>query len=122
MPVALIKNKAGNFVLPNFETVTVAAAETLEQTPEDLRVSITDANGQNAYPIASYVYVLIYRDQADEIVGKTLVDFLTWGINDGQRFAQALYYSPLPQGMVKRASAKIAAVSHNGKSLRTESQ
>ena len=120
MPVAEIKNKAGNFVLPNFETVTTAAAETLEETPEDLRATITDASGQNAYPISSYVYVLIYRDQMDEIVGKTLVDFLTWGINDGQRFAQALYYSPLPEGMVKRASAKIAAVSFNGRSLRAE--
>ncbi len=122
MPVAQIKNKAGNFVLPNFETVTVAAAETLEETPEDLRATITNAGGQNAYPISSYVYVLIYRDQMDETIGKTLVDFLTWGINDGQRFTQALYYSPLPQGMVKRASAKIAAVSFNGQSLKTATQ
>lgn len=122
MPVAQIKNKAGNFVVPNFESVTIAAAETLEETPEDLRATITNAGGQNAYPISSYVYILVYRDQVDETVGKTLVDFLTWGINDGQRFAQALYYSPLPQGMVKRASAKIAAVTFNGKSLRTEPQ
>ncbi len=120
MPVGQIKNKAGNFVVPNFETVTTAAAETLEETPEDLRASITDAGGQNAYPISSYVYILIYKDQVDETVGKTLVDFLTWGINDGQRFAQALFYSPLPEGMVKRATAKIAAISHNGKSLRAE--
>lgn len=120
MPVAQLKNKAGNFVLPNFETVTNAAAETLDETPDDLRASITDAAGQNAYPISSYVYILLYKDQLDERVGKTLVDFLTWGINDGQRFAQPLYYSPLPQGMVKRASAKIAAVSHNGNTLRAE--
>ncbi len=120
MPVALIKNKAGNFVTPNFETVTNAAAETIDETPDDLRASITDAAGPNAYPISSYVYVLIYKDQPDEAVGRTLVDFLTWGINDGQRFAQPLYYSPLPQGMVKRASAKIALITHNGKPLRAE--
>ncbi|MFN0277142.1 MAG: phosphate ABC transporter substrate-binding protein PstS [Pyrinomonadaceae bacterium] len=117
MPVAQIKNKAGSYVVPNFETVTNAAAETIEETPEDLRASITDASGANAYPISSYVYVLIYKDQPDETVGKTLVDFLTWGINDGQRFAQPLYYSPLPEGMVRRASAKIAQISHNGKAL-----
>ena len=120
MPVALLKNKAGNFVVPNFETVTNAAAETLDETPDDLRASITDAAGANAYPISSYVYVLVYKDQPDETVGRTLVDFLTWGINDGQRFAQPLYYSPLPQGMVQRASAKIALISHNGQPLRTD--
>ncbi len=117
MPVGLIKNKAGNFVVPNFETVTNAAAETLDETPDDLRASITDAAGQNAYPISSYVYVILYKEQTDERIGQTLVDFLTWGINDGQRFAQPLYYSPLPAGMVKRASAKIALVSFNGRSL-----
>ncbi len=121
LPVAEIKNKAGKYVVPNFETVTNAAAETINETPEDLRFSITDAAGENAYPISSYVYVLVYKDQPDEVVGKTLVDFLTWGINDGERFAENLYYAPLPQEMVRRASAKIALVSHNGKPLRAES-
>lgn len=120
MPVAEIKNKAGKYVVPNFQTVTNAASETINETPDDLRASITDAAGENAYPISSYVYVLIYKDQPDEVVGRTLVDFLSWGINDGQRFAENLYYSPLPQEMVKRASAKIALVSHNGSSLRAQ--
>jgi len=118
MPVAELKNKAGNYVVPNFETVTNAAAETINETPDDLRVSITDAAGGNVYPISSYVYVLIYKDQTDEVVGRVLVDFLTWGINEGERFAEGLYYSPLPEAMVKRASAKIALVEHNQKSLR----
>ncbi|CAN5122597.1 phosphate ABC transporter substrate-binding protein PstS [soil metagenome] len=120
MPVAQIKNKAGQFVVPNFGSVTSAAAETIDETPDDLRASITDAAGESAYPISSYVYLLLYKEQPDETLGRTLVDFLTWGINDGQRFALPLYYSPLPQEMVKRASAKIALVSHNGVSLRTQ--
>jgi phosphate transport system substrate-binding protein len=114
MPVAQLKNQAGNFVVPTFETVTNAAAETINETPDDLRASITDTAGENAYPISSYVYILVYREQPDETVGRALTDFLTWGINEGQRFAQPLYYSPLPQEMVKRASAKIGLISHNG--------
>jgi phosphate transport system substrate-binding protein len=120
LPVAEIKNRAGSYVVPNFETVNNAAAETINDTPDDLRVTITDAAGANAYPISSYVYVLIYKDQPDEVLGKALVEFLTWGINDGERFAENLYYAPLPQEMVKRASAKIGLVAHNGKSLRAE--
>ncbi len=120
LPVAEIKNRAGQYIVPNFETVTNAAAESLADTPEDLRVSITDAAGANAYPIASYVYVVIYKELPDERNGKALVDFLLWGINDGQSFAQPLYYSPLPQEMVKRATAKINSITHNGKILRAE--
>lgn len=108
LPVAEIKNKAGNFVVPTFEAVTAAAAETLDQTPEDLRVTITNAAGADAYPISSYVYILVYREQPDVRIRDTLVDFLTWSINDGQRFAKPLYYAPLPSGMVQRATAKIA--------------
>ncbi len=120
MPVAQIKNQAGNYVVANFETVTNAAAETINETPEDLRVSITDAAGANAYPISSYVYVLIYKDQPDEVLGKALVEFLIWGINDGERYAENLFYAPLPQEMVKRASAKISLVSHNGTAFQAE--
>lgn len=108
LPVAEIKNKAGNFVVPTFEAVTAAAAETLEQTPADLRVTITNASGADVYPISSYVYILVYREQRDPQIRDTLVDFLTWCINDGQRFAKPLYYAPLPSGMVQRATAKIA--------------
>ena len=120
LPVAEIKNRAGQYIVPNFETVTSAAAESLADTPEDLRVSITDAAGANAYPIASYVYVVIYKELPDERNGKALVDFLLWGINDGQSFAQPLYYSPLPQEMVKLATGKINSITHNGKILRAE--
>lgn len=120
MPVAEIKNRAGEYIVPNFETVTNAAAESLAETPEDLRVSITDAAGANAYPISSYVYIVIYKDLPDEKNGKALVDFLLWGINDGQTYAQNLYYSPLPQEIVKRATAKINGITHNGVSLRAE--
>ncbi|MCY7345392.1 MAG: phosphate ABC transporter substrate-binding protein PstS [Pyrinomonadaceae bacterium] len=120
LPVAEIKNRAGQYIVPNFETVTNAAKESLADTPEDLRVSITDAAGANAYPIASYVYVVIYKELPDEKNGKAIVDFLLWGINDGQSFAQPLYYSPLPQEMVKRATAKINSITHGGKILRAE--
>lgn len=112
LPVAEIRNKAGNFILPNFSTVTSAAAESIADMPDDLRVSITNASGPNAYPIASYVYVLVYREQQDPRVGKTLKEFLTWCINDGQKHAQPLFYSPLPAEIVKRAAGKIAMISY----------
>jgi phosphate transport system substrate-binding protein len=120
LPVALIKNKSGNFVEPSLDAVTAAASESIATTPEDLRVSITDAGGAQAYPIASYTYILAYKDQKDAGKGKALVDFLWWGIHDGEQYAKEkdLNYAPLPAEIVKRAEAKINAITSGGKTLR----
>ncbi len=119
MPVALIKNKSGNFVEPTLDAVTAAAAASLAATPEDLRVSITDAAGANAYPISSYTYILVYREQRDAAKGKALADFLWWGLHDGERFAKDLQYAPLPPQIIEKASAKINSITSGGKPLRS---
>ncbi|MBA3321980.1 MAG: phosphate ABC transporter substrate-binding protein PstS [Pyrinomonadaceae bacterium] len=119
LPVALIKNSSGNFAEPTLDNVTAAAADALAATPEDLRVSITNAPGANAYPIASYTYVLVYKDQSDAAKGKALVDFLWWGIHDGTQFAKDMQYAPLPADMIKRVEAKLNAVISGGKTLRS---
>jgi phosphate transport system substrate-binding protein len=118
LPVALIKNKAGNFVEPSLDAVTAAAAESLAATPEDLRVSITDAAGANVYPISSYTYILVYQEQKDAVKGKALVDFLWWALHDGENFAKDLQYAPLPAQIVEKASAKLNAITSGGKTLR----
>lgn len=118
LPVALIKNKSGSFVEPTIDGVTAAAAGSIATTPEDLRVSITDADGASAYPISSYTYILAYKAQADAVKGKVLVDFLWWGIHDGEKFAKELQYAPLPAEIVKRAEAKINSITAGGQPLR----
>lgn len=118
LPVALIKNKAGQFVEPSLDRVTAAAAESLATTPEDLRVSITDASGANTYPISSYTYILVYKDQKDAAKGKALVDFLWWGVHDGEQYAKDLQYAPLPAEIVKRVETKLNAITSGGKPLR----
>src|SRR5229473_2453200 len=88
MPAASIKNASGKFVEPTIDAVTAAAAASAATTPDDLRVSITNAAGADVYPISSYTYILAYKDQKDATKGKALVDFLWWGIHDGQQLAK----------------------------------
>lgn len=118
LPVANIKNASGSFVQPSIDSVTAAASASSANTPEDLRVSITNAPGADVYPISSYTYILVYKNQKDAAKGKALVDFLWWGIHDGEGFAKGLQYAPLPADIVKRAEAKISSVTAGGAALR----
>jgi len=118
LPAALIKNASGKFIEPSIDAVVAAAASASAQTPEDLRVSITNATGENAYPISSYTYILAYKEQKNTDKGKALVDFLWWGIHDGEQFAKDLQYAPLPKEIVTRTEAKINSIASGGKPLR----
>lgn len=118
LPVAQVKNASGAFVEPSIDSVIAAAAASAGNTPDDLRVSITNAPGTQAYPISSYTYLLVYKNQRDAVKGKALVDFLWWGIHDGESFAKELRYAPLPDDIVKRAETKIKSITAGGAALR----
>jgi phosphate transport system substrate-binding protein len=122
LPIALIKNKAGNFVEPTIENISSAAAGAIKDMPEDMRIKITNAEGDKTYPISSFTYILAYKDQKNATKGKALADFLWWAIHDGSKFAEALHYAPLPKEVVEKVEAKINSLSAAGKSLRGESK
>ncbi len=117
LPYAFMKNQAGQFVEPTLESTTSAAAGSASNMPEDLRVSIVNAPGEKSYPIAGYTYILVYKDQQDPAKGKALVDFLWWGIHDGEQYATGLLYAPLPKEVVTRDEAKIKSIASQGKPL-----
>jgi phosphate transport system substrate-binding protein len=119
MPYASIKNSAGEFIRPNLDSISAAAAGASAQMPEDLRVSITNAPGAAAYPAASFTYLLVYKEQSDEGKGKALVDFLWWAIHDGQATAKEMIYAPLPKEVVVKTEAKIKLLTSQGKPLHT---
>lgn len=119
MPVASIKNSSGNFVKPSLDAVAAAAAAAIPATPEDMRVSITDSAGPDAYPISSYTYVLVYKEQKDALKGKALVDFLWWALHEGTPAAREKSYAPLPPEVLKRAEAKLNSITSGGKTLRS---
>ena len=118
LPTAEVKNKAGKFVAASLESVSAAAATGVASIPEDLRTAVTNADGDAAYPIASYTYILVYKDQADPVKGKALADFLWWATHDGTKFTAELHYATLPADVVKKVELKIASMTSGGKPLR----
>jgi len=117
LPYAYMKNQAGQFVEPTLESTTAAAAGAAVSMPEDLRVSIVNAPGEKSYPIAGYTYLLVYRDQQNGAKGKALVDFLWWGVHDGEQYATDLLYASLPTEVVTKVEAKIKSITYQGKPL-----
>jgi phosphate transport system substrate-binding protein len=119
LPYAWVKNSAGEFVKPSLESVTAAAASAAGQMPDDLRISITNSPGKDAYPVSSYTYFLVYKNQDNEAKGKALVNFLWWAIHDGEKMTKDLLYAPLPQEVAVKAADKIKSITFQGKPLKT---
>lgn len=115
MTYAAIQNRSGRFVLPSVETTSHAAAGM--PMPGDYRTMVVDAPGEESYPIAAFTWILLPKEQRDPVKGRALVDFLWWAIHDGQQYAPALHYAPLPDSLVKRLEATLREVTHQGKPL-----
>jgi phosphate transport system substrate-binding protein len=113
LPMAQLRNRDGAFVKPSLESTSEAAAGV--EMPADFRVSITDARGKDAYPMASFTYLLVYRDQTDAAKGRALIDFLWWAIHDGQAAAPALDYAPLPKAVVAKVERELRTLTVQGK-------
>jgi phosphate transport system substrate-binding protein len=107
---AKVVNAAGNAVAASPESVTVAAASVTEY-PEDLRVSITNAQGAQAYPISGFVWVFGWESGMAPEKVESFKKFLTYVLSDqGQAVAASLKYSKLPENLLKLSMAKVARI------------
>ena len=113
LAMASLRNRDGVFMAPSLESTSAAAAGV--EMPADYRVSITDAKGKDAYPIASFTYVLVYKDQADPKKGEAMLRFLWWAIHEGQATAGSLDYAPLPKAVVAKVEKTLGSLTVQGK-------
>ncbi len=109
-------NANGKAVHASEESVSAAAAS-LKNPAEDLRISIANAEGDAAYPISSFTWMLVYKEQGDGPKAKALVEFLWWCTHDGQAMASPLHYAPIPKEFLPMVEAKLKSVTANGKAV-----
>jgi phosphate transport system substrate-binding protein len=95
-----VQNANGKFVKADVNSVTAAANAAAKQMPADFRVSITNAPGDDVYPISSFTWLLLYENAPEKAKAKVMVDFLKWALADGQKYAADLGYAPLPKNVV----------------------
>ncbi|MGH7644943.1 MAG: phosphate ABC transporter substrate-binding protein PstS, partial [Gemmatimonadales bacterium] len=103
------------------ESVTAAARGAMgDMGPgTDFRVSITDPAGSEAYPIASFTWLLVRKDYPDPVKARELARFVWWSVTEGQTHAPALGYAPLPREMQPWIEASLKAISAGGRAVWT---
>ena len=119
MPAAQVQNKAGKFIAPTIESVTAAARGAMAAMgpTTDFRVSITNPDGDDAYPISSFTWILIRKTYPDPAKARELMKFLWWAVNDGQPQGPRLGYAPLPKALVPWIRARLETVTAGGRTV-----
>jgi phosphate transport system substrate-binding protein len=139
MDYASLMNREGNFVEPTLESTQAAAqaaiimnsststanttggGSTVSLPDGDqpwTHVSLLDAPGADSYPIASFSYLLLYKELSTNIdsmeKAQALAQFINWAITDGQQFASPLHYVPLPDSVVQHNQQTLRSLTFNG--------
>ncbi|MFL6352984.1 MAG: phosphate ABC transporter substrate-binding protein PstS [Bryobacteraceae bacterium] len=105
-----VKNRAGEFIKPDLQSVTAAAEAAASTMPADFRVSITDPSAKGAYPISTFTWLLIPERIPDAAREKALVGFLKWAITKGQDSVESLEYAKLPAQVMAKEEKAIALI------------
>lgn len=117
LSIARVKNRAGKYVLPDNRSLDRAVRSAMTRIPDDLRLSIVDAEDEGAYPIAALSFLVLPRDSKTRSKADALARFVWWSLHEGQSYAPALHYAPLPSEIVIRAEQSVRGLRAEGKPL-----
>ncbi|MBN1232146.1 MAG: phosphate ABC transporter substrate-binding protein PstS [Candidatus Coatesbacteria bacterium] len=118
MTYAIVKNKAGKDIKPTMESVTKSANITI---PEDTKVSLTNTEAEEGYPISGLTWLIVYKEQKygnrDKAVATEMTKMFLWMIKDGQKYCEPLHYAPLSEETAKKAEKIITSLTYNGEKI-----
>lgn len=108
LSTAALENRAGNYVQPSLDA-TANALENLT-LPENLRAFVSDPEGEKAYPIVTYSWLLAYERYDNPQKAKVLREVILWALTEGQRDSEQLGYVPLSEDVVAKAKAAVETI------------
>lgn len=114
LEVAMLKNQDGNFLLPNADTITAAAAALTPRTPADERLTLVFTPGANSYPLINYEYAIVSKKQPNAQVAAAISNFLEWCISpqggSAASFLNSVHFIALPTSIRARSEIQIAKI------------
>jgi phosphate transport system substrate-binding protein len=116
---ALVQNSAGNYIAPSIESVSAAAQG---QIPADTRITLTNSDDPNSYPISGFTWIILYKEQNYNSRSKdqalATVTLLDWLVSEkAQGEAEKVHYAPLPTAAAEKAKAILRLVTFDGAPL-----
>lgn len=117
--MAQVMNEAGNFIEPTLASFTAAAEA---EMPVDTRIMITNSSHPEAYPISSFTWIIMYREQAyagrSQATAEATVNIVSWLIREkGQAIAMSVNYAPLPKKAAEKAELVLKGVTYEGRPI-----
>jgi len=105
MPYSSMQNAAGSWVQPSAETFAAAAASADWASAKDFNLVITNAPGEQAWPITATNFMLMQKKPKDAKRNQDALAFFKWAFESGQTQANELHYVPLPAELVTQIEA-----------------
>lgn len=102
-PMAILQNAAGEYVAPGGEGGAQALASA--EFDERMRAFITDPAGADAYPIATFTWMIFYETGQDAAKVRAIKEMIEYGLTDGQAMAEELGYIPMPEAVIEKVRA-----------------
>ncbi|WP_354132237.1 phosphate ABC transporter substrate-binding protein PstS [Bradyrhizobium sp. RT4b] len=98
----VVQNSAGNFVVPDAASFQAAASSADWKAEKDFHLVLTNAPGEDAYPITATTFVLMPKAPKSEERSAAAIDFIRWSLKNGKAQAETLNYVPLPAALVEQ--------------------
>lgn len=119
IPYARVENQQGEFVLPSSESISAAASG---EIPVDTRCSITNSDAVGAYPISTFTWMIIYKEQnySDRTKEQAIatLDLLKYILSDeAQNITSEVHYAPLPTKAKELSLTNLKTVTYNGDTI-----
>lgn len=101
LAVSQVKNRDGNFVMPNIDTFKAAAAGAEWSKAPGMYLILTDQPGKTSWPISGASFILMHKTQDKPQNTKDVLKFFEWAFQNGDQMAVDLDYVPMPDPVVK---------------------
>jgi phosphate transport system substrate-binding protein len=116
---ALMKNKSGKYIKPTIASISAAGKGKM---PQDTRVMITNSSDVNAYPIAGFTWVILYKEQnynnRSFAQADALLKLWDWMLSPyAQAIGVQVNYTSLPPSVVALDKKILRTVTYNGKPI-----
>jgi phosphate transport system substrate-binding protein len=110
LAMALLENAAGQFVAPAEASGQAALTANLGEMPANLRLFLPDPKGEEAYPIVTLSWLLLYPRYEGAGRSAAVKDFVTWGLVEGQAYSRELGFLPLPEDVARLSRSAVASI------------